>query len=112
MKEKFDIIHINTYIWGEVTFEWDIRRELANALKHAVSFKAAKEVFEDPDAVHLIDKKHSTEENRYFAVGRNREGVVLTVRYTRRENVVRIFGAACWRKWRRFYEKRKNTRSV
>lgn len=102
-------MHIKAYIWGDVGFEWDHGRELSNILKHEISFGTAKEVFEDPDAIHLVDAKHSSGEERYFAVGKNHEGVILTVRYTRKENVVRIFGAAAWRKWRRFYEKRKNT---
>jgi len=93
-------------------FEWDARKELENILKHGFNFKEAKEVFENVSSVHVVDEKHSEEETRYFAVGKTYKGDVLTVRYTKKENVIRIFGAAVWRKWRKFYEKRKNTESL
>lgn len=93
-------------------FEWDGKKELENIAKHGYSFRQAKEVFEDPSAIYLEDRKHSEEEDRYFAVGRVHGGDVLMVRYTKRENVIRIFGAASWRKWRKFYEKRKNSKPL
>lgn len=86
------------------TFEWELERELVNICKHGYSFEEAKEVFADPAVIHLEDPKHSSEEDRFYAVGKTQKGVVLTVRYTYRQGTIRIFGAAEWRKWRKFYE--------
>lgn len=70
-----------------MAFEWDLKRELENISKHKVFFREAIEVFTDPKIIHVV-----------------------TVRYTIRGHTVRIFGAAKWRKWRKFYE-RKNSKS-
>lgn len=91
-------------------FEWELARELDNLAKHGVGFSRAKEVFADPQVIHLEDESHSSEEDRFYAVGRVEDGDVITVRYTLRGNTIRIFGAAKWRKWRRFYE-RENPKS-
>ncbi|MBF0106156.1 MAG: BrnT family toxin [Deltaproteobacteria bacterium] len=93
----------------EYNFEWDIERESENIRKHKCSFKTAIQVFADPNVIHLEDSKHSTEEDRYYAVGRVESGEILTVRYTVRADIIRIFGVAKWRKWSKFYE--QNTRS-
>ena len=85
------------------TFEWGLKRELENIAKHGYSFKEAIEVFTDPYVIFLEDPDHSSEEDRYYAVGKIAKGKVLTVRYTWRRKVVRIFGAAEWRKWRKYY---------
>lgn len=90
-------------------YEWDFGKELRNILKHGISFHEAVEVFLDPKHVTFVDKKHSQREDRFFAVGKVISGRVVTVRYTLRDHVVRIIGAADWRKWRRYYE--QNTRS-
>lgn len=89
-------------------FEWDLGREIQNIVKHGYTFKTAMEVFADPNVVRVEDEKHSSEEDRYYAVGKTKDGIILTVRYTIQGNTIRIFGAANWRKWRKFYE--KNTR--
>lgn len=93
-----------------ILFEWDIKKELENASKHKVSFREAIEVFTDPDVIHLEDGAHSSDEDRFYAVGKTSKGAVITVRYTVRGQTIRIFGAASWRKWRKFYE-RENSRS-
>lgn len=90
-------------------FVWDFKKELHNIIKHGVSFKEAIEVFTDPKVLHLEDPKHSSEEDRFYAVGKTDQGDVVTVRYTWRNKTIRIFGAAQWRKWRKYYE--ENTRS-
>lgn len=89
----------------EYVFEWDVGREGQNLLKHGIPFQTAMEVFADPDVIHLEDEQHSSEEDRFYAVGRVASGEVITVRYTVRRHVIRIFGAAKWRKWRTFYER-------
>ena len=84
-------------------FTWDLARDLVNFAKHGCSFEEAKEIFYDPHVIHLEDATHSSVELRFYAVGKTAHGEVVTVRYTRRDNTIRIFGAARWRKWRKFY---------
>ena len=88
-----------------MTFEWDLQRELENIAKHRIFFREAIEVFADPQVIHVEDERHSSEEDRFYAVGKTSRGNVVTVRYTVRGRTIRIFGAAMWRKWRRFYER-------
>ena len=92
-----------------MVFEWDLNKELENVKKHGVNFTEAQEVFIDSKVIHLEDEKHSHEEDRFYAVGKTRKEKIITVRYALRGNKIRIFGAAQWRKWRKYYE--KNTRS-
>jgi uncharacterized DUF497 family protein len=85
-------------------FEWDLKKARDNLLKHNCSFEQAMEVFADPNVIHLEDPWHSSEEDRFYAVGKTLKGEVLTVRYTWRGQKIRIYGAAKWRKWKRYYE--------
>ena len=81
-------------------FEWDPEKDLQNQRKHGVSFAEAQLAFLDPDRVIAEDDAHSAGEMRYFCMGRVGDGV-LTVRFTYRESVIRIFGAGYWRKGKR-----------
>lgn len=92
-------------ILTSLTFEWDIGKELENIAKHGIDFRTAIEIFSDPKVLHLEDERHSSVEDRFYAVGKTLRGEVITVRYTTRGSMVRIFGAAKWRKWRRYYER-------
>ncbi|MFN7226470.1 MAG: BrnT family toxin [Holosporales bacterium] len=87
-----------------VTFEWDDRRDAENKAKHGVDFETAQYAFFDPRRLIIHDAQHSAEEERWFCIG-NVKGQVLTVRFTYRGDTIRIFGAAAWRKGRKFYEK-------
>lgn len=51
----------------------------------------------------LHDEGHSRDEARFYCLGRVGEGI-LTVRFTYREQVIRILGAGYWRKGRKIYE--------
>lgn len=88
----------------EYSFEWDLKKDLKNALKHGVAFENAREVFRDPQVIHLEDPRHSKQEKRFYAVGKVLSGDIVTVRYTFRDGNIRIIGAARWRKWRKYYE--------
>jgi len=68
------------------------------------------ESFSDPNGFQLKDTKHSIEEARYFWVGKSRAGKVITTRFTRRGDIIRIFGAASWRKFGRIYNERTKTK--
>jgi uncharacterized protein len=86
-----------------VTFEWDEEKDQENQDKHGVSFAAAQQAFLDPHRVIAEDITHSTEEDRYYCMGRVGESI-MTVRFTYRGNVIRIYGAGYWRKGRKVYE--------
>ncbi len=85
------------------TFDWDRQREEANRVKHGIDFETAQYAFLDPQRLIVHDAKHSDLEERWFCIGKVKNRV-LTVRFTYRNGVIRIFGAAEWRKWRKFYE--------
>ena len=85
-------------------FEWDEEKDKENQTKHKVSFSLAQQAFLDPHRVIAEDINHSREEERYYFIGRVDDGI-MTVRFTYRSNVIRIYGAGYWRKGRRIYEK-------
>ena len=84
-------------------FEWDEGKNRLNRAKHGVSFEEAQHAFADPHRVIARDIANSSEEARYFCFGRCRGGI-LTVRFTYRQGVIRLFGAGYWRKGKRVYE--------
>ncbi len=84
-------------------FEWDKAKDQENRIKHKVSFSLAQQAFLDPHRVIVEDIEHSSEEDRYYCIGRVGEGI-LTVRFTYRENIIRIYGAGYWRKGKKVYE--------
>ena len=84
-------------------FEWDTKKDHENQQKHGVSFASAQYAFADPRRVIAEDVGHSDKEKRYFCFGRV-EGGILTVRFTYRNNAIRIFGAGYWRKGKAIYE--------
>ena len=85
-------------------FEWDERKNRENQEKHDVPFKLAQHAFADPQRVIAEDLGHSQAEKRYYCFGKVEEGI-LTVRFTYRNQVIRIFGAGYWRKGKAIYEK-------
>lgn len=85
-------------------FEWDRKKDDANQQKHGVAFALAQYAFADPFRVIAEDVTHGEEEKRYFCFGAVGDGV-LTVRFTYRGGVIRIFGAGHWRKGKAIYER-------
>lgn len=86
-------------------FEWDRGKDVANVAKHGISFHKAQEAFFDERRVILFDTKHSSEEKRYFCIGKTAGGGIATVRFTVRNGHIRIIGAGYWRKGKRIYER-------
>ena len=84
-------------------FEWDMAKDRENQKKHKVSFLLAQHAFLDPHRVIVEDVEHSSEEDRYYCIGRVEEGI-MTVRFTYREHIIRIYGAGYWRKGKKIYE--------
>jgi uncharacterized protein len=52
------------------------------------------------------DLSHSSREQRYYCIGWVDDGV-MTVRFTYRGNVIRIFGAGYWRRGKQIYERER-----
>lgn len=86
-----------------VSFEWDETKNQKNVKKHGIAFETAQYAFLDPDRVIAQDIGHSTKEKRYLCFGIVKGGVV-TVRFTYREDRIRIFGAGYWRRGKAIYE--------
>lgn len=86
---------------------WDDAKERSNVEKHGVDFTTAIAVFDDPHLVMADDVAHSAIERRFFAFGWVGGGV-LTVRFTVRDESIRIIGAGYWRKGRDYYEEANN----
>ena len=84
-------------------FEWDKEKDQENQAKHEVSFSLAQHAFLDPHRVIVEDINHSAAEDRFYCIGQVGNGI-MTVRFTYRGNVIRIYGAGYWRKGRKIYE--------
>ena len=97
-----------TIAGGPPSFEWDSTKDLDNQAKHGVSFEEAQIAFLDLRRVIARDTGHSELEERLYCIGMLPTGIV-TVRFTMRENRIRIIGAGFWRKGRKLYED-KNSR--
>src|SRR5258708_17002199 len=89
---------------AKARFEWDSAKDRENQDKHGVAFAVAQLAFVDRRRVIAEDHSHSAAEQRYYCFGEVGGGV-LTVRFTHRSDVIRIFGAGYWRKGKRIYER-------
>lgn len=87
-------------------FEWDEKKNLINQQKHGLSFFEAQRAFLDSHRIIAEDPDHSLKEKRFFCIGKV-DSEIVTVRFTLRENTIRIFGAGYWRKGRKLYEQTK-----
>jgi uncharacterized DUF497 family protein len=85
------------------TFDWDPAKDRVNQARHGVAFSLAQAAFADPQRIIAEDVTHSVTEKRHFCFGKVGGGI-LTVRFTYRNKVIRIFGAGYWRKGKRIYE--------
>ncbi len=82
--------------------EWDDVKNEINKTKHGVSFEAAALVFADEHCLELYDDEHSTDEDRYIAIGVV-EDVLFVVHTMRNENVRMISARLATKQERRFY---------
>jgi len=84
-------------------FEWDTKKNIENIKKHDLSFYTAQKVFFDDRRIILEDVAHSQTEKRYFCIGNTGDGIA-TIRFTIRNETIRIIGAGFWRKGKQIYE--------
>ncbi len=94
----------NRHTLCSVHLEFDPDKEALNLAKHGVDFSNVAKVFADPKRLVVPNRFHSSEEDRFYAIGHDGLGV-LTVRFTLRMGTIRVIGAGYWRKQRRLYEK-------
>lgn len=74
-----------------MTFEWDEAKNQLNKKKHGISFDTAAYVFQDRNYIEMYDFEHSTQEDRYIAIGC--VGEVLFVVFTERRENIRLISA-------------------
>ena len=81
----------------DLEFEWDAKKEKANAKKHGVSFDDARTAFYDDTAMVFYDPDHSNDEDRFILLGMSVRAGVLVVCHCIRDSdsVVRIISARC-----------------
>jgi len=96
----------------QFNFEWDPTKAKANLQKHKVSFERASEVFVDPFMLSIFDDTHSSQEDRWVTLGKDRNDVTIVVIHTFREidegtSTIRIISA---RRATRREEKQYNQR--
>ncbi len=84
-------------------FEWDPQKNQPNIKKHGVDFYDAQQAFMDEKRIIAEDLDHSHGEKRYFCFGKV-VGRIMTVRFTWRNNIIRIIGAGYWRKGKKIYD--------
>jgi len=89
---------------AKARFEWNFRKDRENQKKHGVGFAVAQLAFADARRVIAEDLSHSSAEKRYYCFGEVGGGI-LTVRFSYRAKVIRIYGAGYWRKGKRIYER-------
>ncbi len=85
-------------------FERDENKNRLNQKKHNISFEEAQYAFSDSKRIIAKDLEHSKIEKRFYCFGKIDENIV-TVRFTYRNNKIRIIGAGYWRKGKQIYEK-------
>ena len=78
-------------------FEWDESKNRSNQKKHKVSFEEAREVFDDPLHISLLDKRFSYFEERWISIGQTKTYRLLVVANLffdeNNEEVIRIISA-------------------
>ncbi len=78
-------------------FEWDPEKDSKNVEKHSISFGQAREVFDDPLHVSILDQRFSYFEERWVTIGSTLGKRILVVANMffddEGEEVIRIISA-------------------
>ncbi len=90
--------------------EWEGNKNKTNIKKHGVSFKEAREAFNDPLHISVLDKRFDYFDERWITIGSTKKGAVLVVGHlysvTHEDEVIRIITARkATKKEREQYEK-------
>ena len=74
--------------------EWDEAKNLANQLRHGISFEEATGLFAgSSDVLEIFDETHSDEEDRFISIGPVSRGLLLVVWTTPDDDTIRIISA-------------------
>ncbi|MFV1917424.1 MAG: BrnT family toxin, partial [Patescibacteria group bacterium] len=76
-----------------LSFDWDKGNLEKNWKRHKVHFKEAEEVFFNKPLKIFPDKKHSTKERRFQALGITNNRRNLTIFFTIRDSKIRVISA-------------------
>ena len=60
-------------------FEWDPKKSESNEEKHGVSFEEARQVFNDPLHLSILDERFSYFEERWITIGQAGDRQILVV---------------------------------
>ena len=66
----------------QYNFEWDPTKAKSNFRKHKISFERASEIFLDPFMLSVFDETHSTNEDRWITLGKDRNNITIVVVHT------------------------------
>lgn len=99
---NFDCLDIDSIIG----FDWDEGNIYKNEKKHGLKWSIIEEVFFNEPLLIIEDFKHSLDECRCVALGKNNFNDLITVVFTVRNNLIRVISArAMSKKERIVYEK-------
>jgi uncharacterized protein len=88
-----------------VGFDWDEGNKQKNWEKHQVDFRECEEVFFNQPLLIYEDTKHSSQEKRYYLLGRSDTDRPLFLVVTIRNNKIRVISARDQsKKERKIYE--------
>jgi uncharacterized protein len=76
-----------------VGFQWDEGNRDKNEHPHGVSWVECEQVFFSEPLIAAADQQHSQAEPRYYVLGSTREGRLLFIACTVREQSIRIISA-------------------
>ena len=93
-----DIVYASPYNIIGMHFEWDEAKDRGNIKSHGISFEDAKDVFDDPFHISILDKRFDYFDERWITIGctKDRRIIVIGHLYYLRENgeeVIRIITA-------------------
>jgi uncharacterized protein len=73
-------------------YEWDAGKNVANQMKHGISFEEALLIFEG-DVLTGVDTRRDYGETRMVSIGAIQDLIVIVVVHTDRNGLVRIISA-------------------
>lgn len=74
-------------------FQWDHGNQTKNWEKHEVSNGECEQIFFNKPLIVKRDRKHSSFENRYYALGKTDLNRLLFIAFTVREEKIRVISA-------------------
>lgn len=84
---------INDVLRKCVGFDWDEGNILKNWERHRVSASECEQVFFNRPLVGFPDEAHSSDEPRFYLLGRTDAGRHIFVAFTDRNNLIRVISA-------------------